>query len=394
MAKPQKAVGSDFNLQKITTSQMEAHVEASIKAKSNVAIFGRRGTGKTEIMQQQIRKSGCKEVYLNLSVLERVDLGGYPNVMSAASGSDFVSFLLPDFYKAIVAEGDSKEVVVLFDEVDKADPSLWAPLLEFIQARKMNGRTLTKLRACLLTGNLPSEGGTRPSLPLLDRCEKYMVEPSVQAWLDWAAKTGQIHPSIVAFINDNNGELFGQVDPEERYSDPSPRSWVRASNLVNSLEAQGCSTDLLNMKVAGCVGKEAGMKYNNYYEHYQHLLPLVESVFAGTPYDTAYNSLEASKKIVASMIVCSRLTSVLDSTDKKKENGKLDPKAIKNRDAAIANAGKFLSFVSRRSPENALIAVRCNVGMDRMVNNDLDDHPAFSDLIDQIRSSSSSLKEM
>ena len=106
----------------------------------NIAVFGRRGTGKTEIAKQEIRKADMQEVYINLSVLERVDMGGYPNIMASAQQKKFVDFLLPQFYEPMM-EG-KRGVVALLDEVDKADQSLWAPLLEFTQFRSINGNAL------------------------------------------------------------------------------------------------------------------------------------------------------------------------------------------------------------------------------------------------------------
>ena len=262
---PQVMATSNFNMETLSTKELSEHVAATIQAEENIAIFGRRGSGKTEISKQEIKKSGHEEVYINLSVLERVDLGGFPNVMSAANNK-FVSYLLPNFYAKMV-EG-KKPVVALLDEVDKADPSLWAPLLEFTQFHTINGNPLPNLKAVLMTGNLISEGGSRPSLPLLDRAEKYLVQSDSKSWLDWAGKEGRIHPAITAYIYDHGGDLFGAVNPDERYADPSPRGWAGASRILFEGEKRGWSTELLNKKVSGRVGQQAGLKYANYYEHY------------------------------------------------------------------------------------------------------------------------------
>jgi MoxR-like ATPase len=65
---------SDFNLEKLNTKDLSEHFTASIKMGGNIAVFGRRGTGKTEIAKHEIRKADMQEVYINLSVMERVDL--------------------------------------------------------------------------------------------------------------------------------------------------------------------------------------------------------------------------------------------------------------------------------------------------------------------------------
>lgn len=363
----QQASTSDFNLEKLNTKDLSEHVAASIQVGGNLAVFGRRGTGKTEISKQEIKKAGAKEVYMNLSVMERVDLGGYPNIMASAQQKKFVDFLLPSFYE-LMCEGNDP-VVALLDEVDKADPSLWAPLLEFTQFRTINGRKLKNLHAVIMTGNLISEGGARPSLPLLDRAEKYLVEADASSWLEWAGKAGHIHSSITAYVYDHPKDLFGAVDPEDRYADPSPRGWARASDLLYKGEEKGWSTSLLNKKVCGCVGKDAGIKYSNYYEHYQQLLPMVEDIYQGKDVSGRYNTLEPTKKLVACMITCARLATQLDQAN---EN---DPPTC------IKHVGKFLQKVSY---ENVLVAVRSQVQIDRLVKFNLDEHPDWEQVLNKI----------
>jgi hypothetical protein len=358
---------SDFNLEKLNTKDLSEHVSSSIQVGGNIAVFGRRGTGKTEISKQEIRKAGLHEVYINLSVMERVDLGGYPNIMAGSQQKKFVDFLLPQFYEPML-EG-KKNVVALLDEVDKADPSLWAPLLEFTQFRSINGRKLENLQAVIMTGNLISEGGARPSLPLLDRAEKYLVEADATSWLEWAGKSGHIHPSITAYISDHPKDLFGAVDPEDRYADPSPRGWFRASELLFRGEEKGWNTDLLNKKVCGCVGKDAGIKYSNYYEHYQQLLPMVEDVYQGKDVSLRYNALEPTKKLVACMITCARLATQLDQS-KEGETPK-----------SVQHVGRFLQKVSY---ENVLVAVRSQVQIDRLVKFNLDEHPDWAQVLNKI----------
>ena len=323
-------------------------------------------THNTEIAKYEIKKADFQEVYINLSVLERVDLGGYPNVMAAAQQKKFVDFLLPSFYEPMI--DGKRPVVALLDEVDKADSSLWAPLLEFIQFRSINHRPLTNLQAVIMTGNLISEGGSRPSLPLLDRSEKFLVEADVHSWLDWAGRSGRIHPSISAYINDYPQDLFGKVDPEERYADPSPRGWDRASQILFKGEELGWNHYLLNKKVAGCVGKDAGMKYSHYYEHYMELLPMVEEIYAGKDVSSKYAALEPSKKLVACMIACARFATQLDQVEQE-----LPP--------SVKFMGKFLNKVSH---ENVLVAVRSQIQIVRLVKHSLDEHVDWAQVLGRI----------
>jgi hypothetical protein len=382
MSTPQVQMAtSDFNLQTLTTGKLSKHVEGCIKIGGNIAIFGRRGTGKTEISKQEIKNANMHEVYMNLSVFERTDMGGYPNIMSQEVDRKYVSFLLPSFYQKMI-EGNTP-VVALLDEVDKADPSLWAPLLEFTQFHTIGGRHLPNLAAIIMTGNLISEGGMRPSLPLLDRSEKYLVEADAASWLEWSGKVGGIHPSIISYITDNPKDLFGSVDPEDRYADPSPRGWARASAILFGGESLGWDSDLLNDKVCGCIGKETGIRYRHYYEHYKQLLPMIEDVFKGMDVMPMFNKLEPTKKLIACMITCTRVATILDSISASDPN-RFD-KVLEM--PIITNVGNFLEKVSY---ENALVTVRSQIQLTRIVNYRLDFHPAWKGFLTKIHQKANS----
>lgn len=359
---------SDFNLQKISTKELSENLRATIDFGGNIFIAGRRGSGKTVISKECIKESGCREIYMNLSTYERPDLAGYPNFFAAQSGKKYIDFLLPAFYQYLM-ESDVP-VVVLMDEIDKAESSLYAPLLEFIQFHTMNGRSLPNLKATIMTGNLQAEGGQRPSLPLLDRSEKYLMEASHHHWLDWAAKSGRIHASITAYIADHPENLFGDVDPGDVYADESPRGWENASRLINYGEAKKWGNKILTNKVAGCIGKKTGIKYSAYFDHYIVLLPIIEKIVRGEKIN-GFNNLEPSKQMVSTMITCSRLARALDDM----------PAGQKEKPPIVNNVAKFLKDVD---PEMALISVRSQIGLERVVNTGLDEEPLFDEILRSI----------
>ena len=347
---------SDFNLERINTQEYSEHLKASMKMGNNLAVFARRGSGKTLIAKDSIAQLGMKELYLNLSVLERVDLAGYPDVMAPARNSEYVSFVRPAFYKSL-CEGDQK-VVALLDEVDKADPSIWAPLLEFTQFRSVNGIPLPNLHAIVMTGNLIAEGGNRPSLPLLDRSEKYLLEADVNSWIDWSGRKGSIHPSVIAYINDHPQNLFGEVDASnDRYADASPRGWHRVSDILYTGESMGLGNDILHKKVSGCVGKQVGLDYFSYYEHYKVVLPIANAVFNGDEFSSMYKKLQKTQKIVVSMVVGARMASILDNKEKKVDKNK-----------ALEHTAKFYASCE---PEDFLLSVRSQIQLDRIISHNL-----------------------
>ena len=360
-----KTVASDFNLTKISTKDLSDNLRATIDFGGNLIMIARRGSGKTVISKEVVKQSGLREVYINLSVSERTDVGGYPNFFGK-NDRKYVEYLLPSFFEPLI-EGDVPCVVIL-DEVDKAESSIWAPLLEILQFRSINHRPLKNLRSCLMTGNLQSEGGQRPCLPLLDRAEKYLVEANSNHWLDWASKSGEIHPSITAFIADHPDELFGDVDPGDVYADPSPRGWHLSSNVLNFGEEKRWPHKILTNKVSGYVGKKTGLKYSAYFDHYQVLLPIVERIMKGQEVK-GFKDLEMSKQMVCGMIVCSRLARLLDNMKNKEL-----PKETEN-------VAKFIKVLD---PEMALISVRSQIGLERVVNSGLDEEKSFDVILREV----------
>lgn len=360
---------SDYNLHKLSTKDLEGHLVRTIECGGNVFVCGRRGSGKSVLSRSSITAAGCDEVYLNLSTLERPDIAGYPNFH--AQGKKYVEYLMPWFFEKLM-EGD-KKVVLMLDETDKAETSLLAPLLEITQFRSINGINLKNLQSCIMTGNLQNEGGSRPSLPLLDRAEKYLLEANPKDWLDWAGKTGKIHPSITAYISDNPGDIFGDVDPGDIYADPSPRGWESSSKVLMFGEKNQWPTDLMSAKVAGYVGKKIGVKYRAYFEHYQEILPVVEKIMKGEKTEK-WDTFEPSKKIVACMIACARSARLLDEAEEKGNKKGLPEQVI--------TVGKFLS--STVEPEMVLISIRSQIGIQRVIKHQMDEDKYWDKILEDI----------
>lgn len=356
---------SDFNLQKLNTKELSEILKGTIEFGGNAFVCGRRGIGKTFITRDAIKNCNMIEVPLNVASTERSDCSGFPRLLDA-NESEYIRYLLPIYYKQM-AEGDRKCVLFL-DEIDKADHSIVAPLLELVQFRTINGKPLKNLVATIMTGNLVSEGGTRPSLPLLDRSEKYMIQENPQHWLDWGAASGEIHSSIAAYIADNQGDLCGEVDPGDVYADESPRGWHNASKIIIFGEKNKWPHKMVTDKVAGCVGKKSGLKYRSYFEHYQVLLPIIEKIIKGERYN-GFNNLEQSKQMVACMILCSRLSTAIDASAE-----------VKNKD--LPRMSRVIGeFLQTTDPEMALISVRSQLGLEKCISSDLSEEPVFDKLL-------------
>src|ERR1700729_3159145 len=134
-------VSSNFNLLVINQEQLVKHISTTIEAENNIFIVGRRGLGKTQISKQVIKDMNLNEVYVNLSIMEKTDFGGYPKLLGQDQLKDknkehFVEYMLPKFFEPLIY-GEKKSVLLL-DEADKVNFELLAPCLEIVQDHRIN----------------------------------------------------------------------------------------------------------------------------------------------------------------------------------------------------------------------------------------------------------------
>lgn len=372
-------ISSNFNLEILNSQQLEQHLAASIAACSNLAIIGRRGSGKSSIARQEIKASDHLLAYANLSMLDKADLGGYCDLLSPREKADkierFISYLLPQLYEPMIV--GNKPVILLLDEVDKAERELWGPLLEIVQDKSVNGRPLPNLKMVIMTGNLIAEGGQRPCLPLLDRTEAYLLEANAHQWLEWAAHSNEIHPSVFSFIRDRgDNALLGPVDGGENYKDASPRGWHLASKILFFGERQGWSLDLLSQKIGGQIGHKLGIEFKMYLSQYKVLLPLVDLIFRGGEYLGEWKCLTPTEKLYAATIVCSQFAVQLDAASPDKPP------------PSLITIGRFMQGCEH---ENVLMGVRSQLKVPRIIRYNLDESPHWGGILAKINGIAGSL---
>src|SRR5678816_2551455 len=87
-------MSNSLNLQEIDQEQALHLSKFFIRSQQNLFLFGRRGVGKTHIALQAAAECGLNVNYINLSVIERPDLAGYPNMNAPG---DVITFKSPAF---------------------------------------------------------------------------------------------------------------------------------------------------------------------------------------------------------------------------------------------------------------------------------------------------------
>lgn len=289
-----------LNLQEIDQEQALNLTKFFIQSKQNIFLFGRRGVGKTDIAIQAAKECGLKINYINLSVVDRADLAGYPDM---SRPGDIINFKSPYFLPKL--SGNAKpDSIILFDEVDKAQIEVTAPLLEILLFKKINGQPLNVV-SCVLTGNLMNEGAysNQISSALLDRGAKYILNFNFEKWIDWA-KANNVHDLILGFLRSDPNFACGEIE-ESVYASPSPRSWTWASQaLLKAKELKMSDIDSVTQIISGYVGSEAGIRFKIWYEYYRKFEPYVHSLIERGEMALNFNELAATEKVVFVVSAC------------------------------------------------------------------------------------------
>lgn len=289
-----------LNLPEIDQEQALNLTKFFIQSNQNIFLFGRRGVGKTHIAIQAARECKFKVNYINLSVIERPDLAGYPDMNIPG---DIINFKSPYFLPPLL-DGHEADSVILFDEVDKAPAEVTAPLLEILLFKKINGRPINAV-SCILTGNLMNEGAysNQISTALLDRGAKYILSFSFEKWLDWAKAHG-VHDLILGFLRSDPTFACGKIE-ESSYASPSPRSWTLSSEaLSKTKELKMTDIDSVTHIISGYVGSEAGVRFKLWYEHYRKFEPYVRALIENNNLSIDFNSLAPTEKVVFVVSAC------------------------------------------------------------------------------------------
>lgn len=292
---------NSLNLPEINQEEALALTKFFINSKQNIFLFGRRGTGKTDIAIQSALESKFKINYINLSVIERPDLAGYPDMNIPG---DIINFKSPYFLPPL-AVGKEPDSILLLDEIDKAPAEITAPLLEILLLRKVNGKPINA-NSCILTGNLLNESSysNEISRALLDRGAKYILSFDFEKWLEWAKAHG-VHDLIIGFLCHNPTLACGSAE-DTAYASPSPRSWTLASQaLLKTKEHQIFDSDSIKHIVSGYVGVEAGLRFKIWYDHYRRFDSAIRSLIENGKLSINFDDLSLTEKLVFVISACS-----------------------------------------------------------------------------------------
>lgn len=271
-------------------------VKDSIKTNTPIMLWGPPGIGKSSLIHQIAAEMSRNVLDLRLAQLEPTDLRGVPMPdVSIGRAKWFLPSFWPDraekdtertietFDKDGKKQVETADVkagccptgpgIVFLDEIEKAPVSVKNASLQLVLDRMIGTYKLPDDWAIVCAGNREEDGCFSAPLgaALSNRMIHLEIEPDIEAWAMWA-RDNSVCEDIIGFLHFKPELLYKQT---EDHAFPTPRSWVIASRLIDSVKTQKEQKELM----AASVGKGAAQEYIVWSNVYKSVDP--EAVFNG-----------------------------------------------------------------------------------------------------------------
>ena len=239
------------------------HILKNMPNTKSVMLHAKHGVGKSSVVRQTVdeltEETGDSYGFwdVRLSQCEVGDIKGLPD---ADREKQIIRFLKQEWWPR---DPDSKGIL-FFDELNRASKDVLQAVFEVCLDRRLDGEKLPDGWRVVAAVNSDEDYDVVELDPALhDRWFHIDFDPSVIEWSDWA-RTNDVHPAIVEFINRNNNLLdppVGNLEAGRIY--PSRRSWVSLSDsmLAMNLEAD---EGLLTQVTKGWVGREIAVMFQKF----------------------------------------------------------------------------------------------------------------------------------
>ena len=216
-------------------------------------IWGGPGIGKSEIPQQVANELNIPLLDFRANLFDPVDVRGIPYTrddLSVASGAmKITSWAPPDIFPSEETHGPRG--LFMIDELPTAPPATQNAFLQLLLTRQVGNYKMPDGWSCLAAGNRLTDGASvyqMPS-PVRNRLMHYELEPSLDAWCEWALKN-EVNTTLVSFMRYRPNLLYSFKADE--YAFPTPRSWSFVDKRLRL--TKNIDDSRLFFGIAGAVG--------------------------------------------------------------------------------------------------------------------------------------------
>lgn len=238
-----------------------------VSNKLPVILVGPPGVGKSDLVEQVALLEGMDLQISHPVVEDPTDPKGFP--YADASG-EFAKFL-PYGHLARALKA-TRPLLWFLDDLGQASPAVQAAYMQLLLARRIGEHVLPDCVTFVAATNRKADrAGVNGILePVKSRFVTIInVEPSLDAWIDWALGAG-MPGELIAYLRMNPTKLLVHAPTTEIVNSPSPRTWANAGRLMNvGLAKLGANIERDGL--AGAVGAGAATEVVEFLKNWRSL---------------------------------------------------------------------------------------------------------------------------
>lgn len=189
-----------------------------------------------------------------LSTKEAPDIGGYGIPTKDTDGTPIMKWTQAPW---MPRANDPAHGIVFLDEFRQSPHDVQKPSAELLLNGQVGESALPITYMVLAASNREKDrsGVQRELAFVANRRMEIKIEPSLDAWVDWAERRA-IHWAAIAFAKHQPGLIFGDAVPDKPGPFCTPRSFVKMSHIIGELEM-----DIFTEAAMGLIGEGTAAQF-------------------------------------------------------------------------------------------------------------------------------------
>ena len=215
-----------------------------------VLLIGPPGIGKTAIMKQIARETGCglvaysmthhtRQSAIGLPFIAHRDYGGQRRAVTEYTMSEIVAAI----YDYMEATGKRSGILFL-DEINCVSETLTPVMLQLLQNKTFGNVPLPEDWVIVAAGNPPEYNRSVRELDMvtLDRVKHIDVEADLSIWRCYALEMG-VHPAVRTYLSVYPDHFYNITNTDRGQLFVTARGWEDLSLMLSCYEEDGVSVD-------------------------------------------------------------------------------------------------------------------------------------------------------
>ena len=279
----------------VTTVQARRSLLKAFKKQRPLFLWGPPGIGKSELVADVTAELGGYMIDLRLGQMEPTDIRGIPFYNKDTGKMDWAE---PVDLPTQELASQYPIVVVFFDEMNSAAPSVQSASYQLILNRRSGKYVLPDNVVMVAAGNRESDKGVtyRMPTPLANRFIHQEIKTDFDSWQDWAVTHNQ-HKDIIGYLGSNKQDLYDFDPRSSSRAFATPRSWSFVSDLLSD---EDTDDDTITNLISGTIGEGLAIKFNAH-RKIAGRMPKPEHILSGKVTDLEVKEISAMYSLVISM---------------------------------------------------------------------------------------------